>query len=700
MWRSRKLPWPARAGGVLLAALLAAGPTRAGTKDPDVIAAIADAYNDHGDKKHDAAMKKLAVVVTTCTPPEACSPNTRAQTSIATGIVQGAGLKDEAAALAWFEKALSEDPNIVPDPQFMTPELTKLFHEAQKSGPAHPRKPATMSQAELATVAVAQAQLAQNNWPTCMATIIAALAQRGFAAGELILARCEDAGGLLLEAAAHAKLAIDHAIVEENAAVENDARDLVKRIENETPTITVVIPRSVDEPVLFVDGVIVPKEKASSQIPHNPGKAAIEVKGKGTCPFVFKSPVSLDRGDHATVDMTPEIRDANRSQVQCCISLARTPEDVETCIASRGKRGLTPRGGLEVASYNDNVSVDVLSPTLFFSLEHPTAGWRVGGSYTVDVVTNASPDIVATATRRFNEVRHAGALAAELKIGRARVGLDGGVSIEPDYFARNVGASISADLVNKQVTPTLAYHLSFDTLGRAHTPYDIFSRSILTHSIDAGVSVVKSPTTILIFGASAELDSGDTSKPYRHIPMFSAGVAARIPRGASPALVNGVRLAPAPFEQLPDARNRFAVLGRFAHRLDASTLRADERLYADTWGLKASTTDAHYLVDITKTLRVGPHARFHVQGPVDFWERAYVGASTSSGWKLPNFRAGDRELGPLFALTLGGKVRYALSEIFAVSLQAEGIYTQFLDTIYVYDRWSLFTATTLEIGIE
>jgi hypothetical protein len=371
------------------------------------------------------------------------------------------------------------------------------------------------------------------------------------------------------------------------------------------------------------------------------------------------------------------------------------------CIETGGKgRGLTIRGGLEIASYNDTSEVDVFSPTLFLSAENPTAGWRVGGSYTVDVVSNASPDIVATATRRFDEVRNAGSLAAEVKLGPARVGLDGGVSIEPDYFARNVGASISADLVNKQVTPTLAYHLSFDTLGRGHTPYDVFSRSILTHSIDAGVSIVKSPTTLLVFGASAELESGDTSKPYRHIPLFSESVAPQIPRGATPALVGSVRLAPAPFEQLPDSRQRFALLGRVAHRFEASTLRADERIYIDSWGLKASTTDLRYLLDLSKNVRVGPHARFNIQGPVDFWQRAYVAKQTSDGWELPKYRAGDRELGPLFGVTLGAGAHLALSEIFAINVQVDGVYTQFLDHIYVYDRWGLFTATTLEIGVE
>ena len=119
-----------------------------------------------------------------------------------------------------------------------------------------------------------------------------------------------------------------------------------------------------------------------------------------------------------------------------------------------------------------------------------------------------------------------------------------------------------------------------------------------------------------------------------------------------------------------------------------------------SWGLKSSTTDARFLLDLSKAVRVGPHARFNIQGPVDFWQRAYVAKQTSEGWELPKYRAGDRELGSLFGVTLGAGARFALSDIFAVNVQVDGVYTQFLDAIYVYDRWGLFTATTLEIGVE
>ncbi|MDP9034875.1 MAG: hypothetical protein M3O50_08705 [Myxococcota bacterium] len=50
---------------------------------------------------------------------------------------------------------------------------------------------------------------------------------------------------------------------------------------------------------------------------------------------------------------------------------------------------------------------------------------------------------------------------------------------------------------------------------------------------------------------------------------------------SSIALVNAVRLDQRTAEQLPNARHRFAVTSRVAHRFASSTVRLDERAYAD-----------------------------------------------------------------------------------------------------------------------
>jgi hypothetical protein len=222
----------------------------------------------------------------------------------------------------------------------------------------------------------------------------------------------------------------------------------------------------------------------------------------------------------------------------------------------------------------------------------------------------------------------------------------------------------------------------------------------MRHTIDAGVSVVLDPSTVVVGGATAQFEIGDQSKPYRYINMFSADVADQLPRGAVSSLVGQLRQPVAPLERLPDARSRFAILGRIARRFETATLRVDERLYIDTWGLKASTTDARFLIDLGESFRVGPHVRFHIQSPVDFWKRAYAAALTPTGWSLPTYRTGDRELGPLFGVTAGGGVRYQLTESLSAGVQVEAIYTQFLDHLYVFDRLGLFTATTIEMEVE
>jgi hypothetical protein len=118
--------------------------------------------------------------------------------------------------------------------------------------------------------------------------------------------------------------------------------------------------------------------------------------------------------------------------------------------------------------------------------------------------------------------------------------------------------------------------------------------------------------------------------------------------------------------------------------------------------VKASTTEARFLLDLGEHTRVGPHLRFHIQGGADFWQRAYsVTLDPATGsLALPAFRTGDRELGPLFGVTAGGSIRHELIESLALGFAIDAIYTHFLDHIYLTDRIGVFTATTLELEVE
>jgi hypothetical protein len=161
-----------------------------------------------------------------------------------------------------------------------------------------------------------------------------------------------------------------------------------------------------------------------------------------------------------------------------------------------------------------------------------------------------------------------------------------------------------------------------------------------------------------------------------------------------------------PLERLPLSRERFALTARLAHRFASSTFRLEERLYLDTWGLLASTSDAHYLFDLTERLSFDPRLRVHLQDGVDFWRRAYELAPGASGaLATPDLRTGDRELGPLRSFTGGLGAHCDLSarpgaRRWVLSFQADSVLTQYLDALYLTHRNATLFALSLDAVFE
>jgi len=368
--------------------------------------------------------------------------------------------------------------------------------------------------------------------------------------------------------------------------------------------------------------------------------------------------------------------------------------------------GLVVRSNLETSVYVDTDNVTVVTPTISGSVESPLSGWSVGGRYLVDVVTAASADIVATATPRWREVRHVIAGTAGYKPGDLGGALQASASIEPDYLSLALGATGAWELHHDSVTLLFGYTYAGDTAGRTTTPFEVFSRPLARHALHAGTSWIAGRATIVTAVVDALFERGDQSKPYRYVPMFEPGAGDDLPAGASVDLVNRLRAHERPLEQLPLSRERFALTGRLAHRFSTSTLRFEERVYVDTWGLMASTSDALYIFDLDRRLSLAPHVRAHLQTGVDFWRRAYELARDAQDRVVPpDLRTGDRELGPLRAFTGGLGLHCDLSRTagarrWVLSLQADGVLTEYLDALYVARRNALFTAVSLDATFD
>ncbi len=358
------------------------------------------------------------------------------------------------------------------------------------------------------------------------------------------------------------------------------------------------------------------------------------------------------------------------------------------------------RATLETAAYTDSNNVSVLTPSVGFGIENVAGGAALRGSYLVDVVSAASPDIVSTASRRWSEVRQAGTLNAAYKPRDLGLNVAASFSNEPDYLSYGGGGGINHDFDEKNLTLSFGFGFSRDTIGRHGTPFSVFSREVNRGSFQGGAAWVVNPSTLASLSLDVVVENGDQSKPYRYIPMFTPADAAQAQRGASLDWVTSHRLPERPLEQLPLNRSRFALSTRLAHRFEISTLKLDERVYLDSWGLFGSTSDARWIFDVGKRFGIGPHGRFHVQNAVSFWQRAYV-ATPAPLWNLPEFRTGDRELGPLWTATGGLATAVYLGgssepSTWALRLQVDGMYTSFLDDLYVTSRTGVIGTLSVE----
>lgn len=356
----------------------------------------------------------------------------------------------------------------------------------------------------------------------------------------------------------------------------------------------------------------------------------------------------------------------------------------------------------ELAAYSDTNGVTVLSPSAAAKVTSGDDAWSAHGSYLVDVVSAASVDIVSSASGRWQEVRHAGTLGVERELSEsARLSVDAAVSREPDYLSFGGGALLRLEPGAKQLNPTFGYAFTHDTAGRTGTPFSVYSKSLAVHSVNLGLESVLDRSTVAFFELDGVLELGDSSKPYRFLPLFAPDVAGRIQPGASLSTVNQLRLPGRVEERVPGERLRIAALARFSRRFRDATFIAAERLYVDDWGLKASTSDLRYVVELSSRLACLFDGRWHVQSEVDFWNRAYISSLTAGGLTVPRYRSGDRELSSLWVATLGLGLRYGLGPTTSpsrtsIALQLDESATRFLDTLYIDGRWAHLAVLQME----
>jgi hypothetical protein len=623
---------------------------------------------------------------------------------VAVGMV-AAQLGQPDAAKASFIEAINLDPSVGLPPQAGTA-AQGAFADAQKvvaatPPPAAPHNDRTSY--EFATAAIA-AEVA-HKYDVCVDRAKASLAIEEEPHTRLELAGCESHAGKLVDSLSDAQKALDAGITSRDQAIIKPARGLVEQLLNRLPHVRFIVPADVTDLRVEFDGVPVPAALLAKQPPADPGKHTVHATGTVNGVAVeFDQTYDVHEGDVVSVPITlkpagPKFVTTGQMQ---CIREAKSEEEVRLCMP-QAVRPLLVVLGLDYGAYADTTAVNVQSPSVHADISSPTSGWKASAMYSVDVVSAASADIVSTASPPFHDTRQAVAIGGGYKPGRFGAEARGALSVESDYTSRSGGVALIGDFADKRITPRVAYNHNDDTIGRAGTPFSFFSHEFVTNELEASAAAVLSPVALLMVGASASYERGDQSKPYRLVPMFDAAV--NEPIGASSVSVARDRLAVQPYEQLPLARDRYAVAARLAYRMGLMTLRLEERLYADTWEQYASTTDARLLRDFFgRRVVAGPHLRVNVQNGANFYHRVYH-AVIAPELALPVYRTTDRELAPLFSAEGGGNVRWDLSPEsskigYAVVGSGDVMYTRYLNSLYISNRLAFFGTVGFEVEFE
>ena len=711
--RARRL---AVALAAVVALLLAPYAASAAGEDAAIREAVQQIMTEDYPASLGPAKRRLQDQLSNCLR-KGCSPAVKAEVYVAMGMVSSQlGQVDEAKQD--FKNAVGADPNAKLPASGVTPAIKAQFDEvtganAAPSGASEEDVPPPGGGVAGAIKLIQEALKAdqEGRLDECIEKDKAALKIQEMPRTRLHLASCESRNTKLVDALKDAQKALEVGIQQRDAGVMKVARTRVKELLDRIPHVTFVPPPGVQDLSVKFDDRPVPNEALTKKFSVDPGKHRVIAEGSvNGFPATFDEEYDVKEKDFLTVRITlkPPANDyITPGQIKCMLA-AKSQEDVQKCLP-QNRKNIVVRLAADLSGYSDTNAVAVYTPGLNASIVSPTAGWNVGGNIILDAVSAASPDIVSTASPPFEEYRYGGGLTAGYKPGLYGAQASGSISSSVDYVSYTGGIRLIADINDKLITPTIGYSYSLDRIGRGpknfQHDFNPLKGRLDTHEFEAGVTFVLSPTSILLVGGTAQFERGDQSQPYRYIPMFDpVTVAPFVPNGATVDLVNRTRLPVRPLEQLPTERDRFAAGARYNKRMNpTSTLRLEQRFYLDTWGLKATSTDMRYMVDLSRHLRVWPHARIHAQTGVNFYQLAYsANLDPNGGLTLPLYRTGDRELAPLLTGTGGGGLRIALGEPegeikYGITLVGDVMYTRYLKALYVTTRTAVYGSVGFDV---
>lgn len=260
----------------------------------------------------------------------------------------------------------------------------------------------------------------------------------------------------------------------------------------------------------------------------------------------------------------------------------------------------------------------------------------LNGTYYVDMVSNASIDVVTTASP-YKETRNEYSLGADYVYQDALITLGTTRSREPDYISNTTNLDVSEEVFGGLTTVSLGFSRGADQVGKKDIGF--FDRA--THwKYRVGLTQILTPRWLASVNAEAIADSGFLGSPYRAARVFGAAVAERNPRTRSSRAIK--------FSSLYDISD---VVGGGSR----SSLRSEYRYFWDNWAIKAHTLELGYSRYFGDKWLAEGFGRFYKQSAALFYSD---NAQTETTYVSRN-----RQLSAFNSFGLGGKVAYTVKQV-------------------------------------
>lgn len=254
----------------------------------------------------------------------------------------------------------------------------------------------------------------------------------------------------------------------------------------------------------------------------------------------------------------------------------------------------------------------------------------LSANYYVDIVSNASIDVVTTASP-YKETRNEYIIGADYVVRDATLSISTSHSKEPDYVADATSVDVAQEVFGGMTTLALGFTRAEDQVGRKN---DGFFDHAMHWRYRLGLTQILSPAWLASINWEAVADDGFLGSPYRVARAFGAAVPERNPRTRSSRAV------------------KFRVLGEVK---PGHATRAEYRYFWDNWAIKAHTFELGYSRQIGDPWLVDWYGRYYTQSKALFYSDNASSTTT--------YLSRNRQLSTFKSLSLGAKMAYTLKHV-------------------------------------